>query len=58
MIKAFPQIIYESYELRSTSKKSSIENIAGFIKQITKIKITHDFKLPILIVGCIYYIIL
>ena len=36
MIKAFPQIIYESYELRSTSKKSSIENIAGFIKQITK----------------------
>jgi hypothetical protein len=58
MIKAFPQIMYESYELLSTSKKSSIENIAGFSKQITKIKTTHDLKIPILVVDRIYYIIL
>jgi hypothetical protein len=51
MIKAFPQIIYESYELRSTSKKSSIENIAGFIRHITKIKITHLVKVPILLLS-------
>jgi hypothetical protein len=50
--------MYESYELLSTSKKSSIENIAGFSKQITKIKTTHDLKIPILVVDRIYYIIL
>jgi hypothetical protein len=56
MSKAFPQIIYESYELLSTSKKSSIANIAGFIRQTTKIKITHVVKLPILLLSV--YIIL
>ncbi len=60
-INAFPHIIYESYELLSTSKKSKIENIAGFKNEITKINITHDFKLPNLMNSlyyCIYYIIL
>jgi len=57
---AFPQMIYESYELLSTSKKSNIDNIAGFKKEITKINITHDFRLPNLIIGLyiLYYFII
>jgi hypothetical protein len=59
-INAFPQMIYDSYELLSTSKKSNIDNIAGFKKEITKINITHDFRLPNLIIGLyiLYYFII